>query len=113
MGRAYIIQYRPLPLRYWIHDHQRLVRSSLGLIIATLAVAIAAPMVSMVQAAITEHTEPSAEGAEVISTAVLPSEWAWSLEPITFDHMYRDGEPRAAVGYTRDLSRKYYSSSSE
>ena len=23
MGRTHIIQYRPLPLRDWIHDHQR------------------------------------------------------------------------------------------
>jgi hypothetical protein len=113
MGRAYIIQYRPLSLRYWIHDHQRLVRSSLGLIIAILVAAIAAPTVSMVQAAIAEQTAPSAEGAAVISTTALPREWAWSLEPITFDHMYRDSEPHAAVDYTRDLSRNYYSSSSE
>lgn len=113
MGRTYVIQYRPLPLRYWIHEHQQLVRSSLGLIIAILVVAIAAPTVSMVQAAIAEHTEPSAEGAQVISTNVLPREWSWSLKPITFDHMYRDSAPHTAVEYTRNLSRKYHSSSSE
>jgi len=113
MGRAYIIQYRPLSLRYWIHDHQRFVRSSMGLIIAILVVAIAAPTVSMVQAAIAEHTEPSAEGAEVISTTALPREWSWSLEPITFDHMYRESEPHAAIHYTRNMHRTNYSSSSE
>jgi hypothetical protein len=113
MGRTYIIHYRPLPLRYWIHDHRRIVQSSLRLVIAILAVAIAAPTVSMVQAAIAQHAESSVEEAEVVSTTALSREWTWSLEPITFDHMYRDSKPHAAADYTRDLSRKYYSSSSE
>ena len=113
MGRTYIIQYHPLPLRDWIHEHQRFVRSSSGLIIAMLVVAIAAPTVSMVRAAIADHAELSAKGAEVISTAALPREWRWSVEPITFDHMYRHSESHAVTDYTRDLSRAYYSSSSE
>ncbi len=91
MGRTHIIQYRPLPLRDWIHDHQRLVRSSLGLIIAILVVAIAAPTISMVQAAIAEHTEFSAEGAEVISTTALPREWQWELPGVRYEHMWRRG----------------------
>ncbi len=44
------------------------MRSSLGLTIAVLVVAIVAPTVSMVRDAIAEHTEPLAKGAEVIST---------------------------------------------
>ena len=113
MGRTYIIHHHPLPLRHWLHEHPRLVRSSFGLIIAILAVAIAAPTVSMVRDAIAEHTGPLAKGAEVVSAAVLPREWSRSLKPITFDHMYRQGEPQAAIAYTRDLSRTYYRSSSE
>ena len=113
MGRTYAIQYHPLPLRYWIHEHQRLVRSSFGLIIAILVAAIAVPAVSMVRDAIAQHTEPLAQGANLISTTELPREWSRSPEPITFDHMYRQGEPQAAIAYTRDLSRTYYRSSSE
>jgi hypothetical protein len=113
MGRTYAIQYHPLPLRYWIHEHQRLVRSSFGLIITILAVAIAAATVSMVRDAIAQHTEPLATGAEVISATALPREWSWTLEPVSFDHMYRQGEPQAAIAFTRDLSRTYYRSSSE
>ena len=113
MGRAYTIQHHPLPLRYWLHEHQWLVSSSLGLIIAILAVVVAALTISVVRDAIAEHTEPLVKGAEVISASALPSEWSWSLEPTTFDHMYRQGEAHAAVDYTRDLSRTYYRSSSE
>ena len=113
MRRAYMIQYHPLSPRDWLHECQWLVRTSLGLIIAILVVAIAATTVSMVRAAIADHTEPSAKGAEVISTTALPREWRWSVEPITFDHMYRHSEPHAVTDYTRDLSRTYYSSSSE
>jgi hypothetical protein len=113
MGKTYAIQYHPLPLRYWLHEHQWLVGSSLGLIVVILAAAIATVSVSMVQDAIAERTESSAIEAEGISAAALPSEWSWSLEPTTFDHMYRQSEPQAAVGYTRDLSRTYYRSSSE
>jgi hypothetical protein len=113
MGRTYIIQHHPLPLRYWLHEHQQLVGSSLGLIIVILAAAIATVTVSMVRDAIAGHTEPLANGAEVVATTALPREWSWSLEPTTFDHMYRQSEPRAAVDYTRDLSRTYYRSSSE
>jgi hypothetical protein len=113
MGRIYTIQHHPLPLRDWIHEHQRLVRSSLGLTIAMLVVAIAAPTVSMVRNAIAEHTGPWVEGAEVISTTALPREWSWSLEPVTFDHMYRQGESHAAIDYTRDAHRKHYRASSE
>lgn len=69
MERTYIIQHRPLPLHHWLHEHQRLVRSSLGLIIAILVVAIAAPTVSMVRNALAEQSGPFANGAEVISTA--------------------------------------------
>jgi hypothetical protein len=87
------------------------VRASFGLIIAILVVAIAAATVSMVRAAIADHTEPSAKGAEVASTTALPREWGWSVEPITFDHMYRHNEPHAVTDYTRNLSRTYYSSS--
>jgi hypothetical protein len=54
-----------------------------------------------------------AQGANLISTTELPREWSRSPEPITFDHMYRQGEPQAAIAYTRDLSRTYYRSSSE
>ena len=113
MGRAYIVQYHPLPLRHWLHEHQWLVHSGLGLIIAMLVVAIAVPTLSMVRAAIADHTEPSAKGAEVIPTTALPREWKWSVEPITFDHMVRHSEPHALNDYTRDLSRTYSSSSSE
>ncbi len=113
MRRAYMIQHHPLPLRGWLHEYQLLVRIGLGLIIAILVVAIAATTVSMVRAAIADHTEPSAKGAEVISTAALPREWRWSVEPITFDHMYRHSESHAVTDYTRDLSRAHYSSSSE
>ena len=67
----------------------------------------------MVRDAIAKHTEPLAKGAEVISTTALPREWSLSLEPITFDHMYRQSEPHAVIDYTRDVHRKYYSSSSE
>jgi hypothetical protein len=113
MGRTYTIHHHPLPLRYWLHEHQWLASFSLGLIIAILAVAIAAPTVSMVRDAIAEHTEPLAKGAEVVSTTALPREWSWSRAPITFDHMYRDSEPYAVIDYTRDVHRTYYSSSSE
>ena len=101
MGSTYTIQHHPLPLRYWLHEHQCLLRSSLGLIIAMLAVAIAAPTVSMARDAIAEHTEPSAKGTEATSTTALPGEWSWSLEPITLHHMYRHGEPQAVIDCTR------------
>jgi hypothetical protein len=105
MGWAYTIQYRPLPLRYWLHEHQWLVSSSLGLIIVILAVAFAAPTVSMVRAAIAEHTEPSAKGAEVVSTTALPREWRWERDPIRFDHMYREGQSFPTM---EDMYRKTY-----
>ena len=66
------------------------MRSSLGLTIAVLVVAIVAPTVSMVRDAIAEHTEPLAKRAAVISTTALPRELSWSLEPITFQ---TDGRP--------------------
>lgn len=113
MGKAYTIQHHPLPLRFWIHEHQWLVRSSLGLTIAILVVAIAAPTVSMVRDAIAEQTEPLFKGADVISTTALPREWSWSRKPITFDHMYRQGAQHAVVNYTRDVNRKHYRSSLE
>jgi hypothetical protein len=109
MGRTYIIQHHPLPLRYWLHEHHWLVSSSLGLIIAILAIAIAAPTASMVRAAIAEHTGPAARATEVIAATALPREWIWSLEPISFDHMYRQSAPHAVVDYTRDLTGTYYS----
>jgi hypothetical protein len=114
MGRTHTIQHHPLPLRYWLHEHQQLVGSSLALIVVILAAALATVTISTVRDAIAQHTEPLATGAEVISATALPSEWAtWSPEPITFDHMYRQGEPQAAISYTRDLSRTYYRSASE
>jgi hypothetical protein len=102
MGRTYTIHHHPLPLRDWMHEHQRLVRSSLGLTIAMLIVAIAAPTASMVRDAIAEHTEPLVNGGELIPATTLPREWSWSLEPITFDHMYRQSEPHAVSDHTRD-----------
>jgi hypothetical protein len=113
MRRAFTIQYHPLPLRDWLHECQWLVRASFGLIIAILVVAIAASTVSMVRAAIADRTEFSAKGAQVISTTALPREWRWSIEPITFDHMYSHNESHAVTDYTRNPSRTYYSSSSE
>jgi hypothetical protein len=113
MGRTYTIQHHPLPLRYWLHEHQQLVGSSLALIVVILAAALATVTVSMVRDAIAQQTEPLAQGAELVSTTELPREWSRSPEPITFDHMYRQGEPQAAIAYTRDLSRTYYRSSSE
>ena len=83
---------------------------SLGLIVVILAVAIAAPTVSMVRAAIAEHTGPAAKATEVISATALPREWGWSLESISFDDMYRQSESHAAGDYTRDLTSTYYSS---
>jgi hypothetical protein len=113
MGRTYIVQYQPLPLRQWLHERQWLVHASLGLVIAILVAAIVAPAVSMVRTAIADHKGPAAKGAEVISSTALPREWKWSVEPITFDHMYRRSEPSTVTDYTRDLSRSDYSSSSE
>jgi hypothetical protein len=113
MGWADTIRHHALPLRDWIHEHQWLVRSSLGLMIVILTVAIARPTVSMVRDAIAEHTEPLAKGTEAISTAALPREWRWSIDPITFDHMYRQSVPHAVNDYVRDVRREYYSSSSE
>jgi hypothetical protein len=108
-----MIQHHPLALRGWLHEYQLLVRIGLGLIIAILVVAIAVTTVLMVRAAIADHAELSAKGTEVISTTTLPREWRWSVEPITFDHMYRHNEPHAVTDYTRNPSRTYYSSSSE
>ncbi len=113
MGRTYIVQYHPIPLRDWLHERQWFVRTSLGLIIAMLVAAIVVPTVSMVRTAIADYTEPAAIGAEVISTTEMPREWRWSVKPITFDHMYRHSEPKAVLDYTRDLSRIYSGSSSE
>ena len=108
MGRTYTIQYRPIPLRYWIHEHQRIVRSSLGLVIAILVVAIAAPTVSIVQAAIAEHAEFSAEGTAVISTTALPREWQWEPPGVGYEHMWRQGSfdvPRQRDWIRRDGQR--------
>jgi hypothetical protein len=113
MGRTYTIQHHPLPLRYWLHEHQQLVGSSLALIVVILAAALATVTVSMIRDATAEHTGPLADGAEVISTTALPSEWSWSLEPTTFDHMYRQSEPRAVADFIRNPTRSYYGSSSE
>jgi hypothetical protein len=113
MGRTYTIQYHPPSLRYWLHEHQQLVGSSLALIVVILTAALATVAVSVVRDAIAQQTEPLAQRANVISTTELPSEWSWSLEPINFDHMYRQGEPQEVLDYTRDSSRTYYRSSSE
>jgi hypothetical protein len=114
MGKTYAIQYHPLPLRYWLHEHQWLVGSSLGLIVVILAATLATVSVSMVRDAIAEHTEPSVIGAEVISATALPSEWTtWSREPITFDHMYRGSAPHAGIDFIRNPSRVYYGSALE
>jgi hypothetical protein len=114
MGRTYTIQHHPLPLRYWLHEHQQLVGSSLALIVVILAAAIATVTISVIRDATAEHTEPLAAGAEVISTTALPSEWTMrSREPITFDHMYRQSEPRAVSDFIRNPARSYYHSSSE
>ena len=108
MGTTYTIQHHPIPLRYWLHEHRELVSFSLGLIVVILAVAIAAPTATTVRAAIADHTEISAEGTRVISTTVLPREWSWSIKPISFDHMYRQSEPRAEIDYTRNLTSTYF-----
>jgi len=113
MGRTYIIHYHPFSLHDWMHEHQWFVRSSFGLIIATLALAVAAPTVSLVRDAIAEQIEPFAQEAEVVSPATLPREWSRSPKPISFDHMYRQSDAPAVLSYTRDASRKYYRSSSE
>ena len=113
MGRTYIVRYHPLPLHDWLHQHQRVVRSSFGAIVAILAIAIAAPTVSMVRDAIAARAEPMAQGTELAPTAELPREWSRSLEPITFDHMYRQGARQAGVSYTRDARHKYSNSFSD
>lgn len=113
MGRDHTIQFHPLPLRRWLHEHQWLVRTGLGLTIAMLIVAIASSTVSMVRAAIADQGGAFATGAEAITNATLPREWSWSIEPVTFDHMYRDSEPHAVIDYTRDHPRTYYHASSE
>jgi hypothetical protein len=109
MGIACTIHHHPIPLRDWLHEHRQLVSFSLGLIVVILAVAIAAPTATTVRAAIAEHTGISAEGTGVISTTVLPREWSWSIKPITFDHMYRQSEPRPEIDYTRNLTSTYFS----
>ena len=111
MGRAHVIHHHPLPLSDWRHEHHLLVSFSMGLIIAMLATAIAAPTASMVRAAIAEHTEPRVVAADVKPAAVLPREWSWSIEPISFDHMYRQSESHAVADYTRDLTSTYYNTS--
>ncbi len=110
MGRAHTIQHHPLPLRIWMHGHQSLVRSSLALTIAMLAVAIAALTVPMVRDAIADHAAPLVQGTEAITTTALPREWSWTREPITFDHMYRQSEPHAAISFIRGAGRNAYSS---
>ncbi|MBW2691924.1 MAG: hypothetical protein JRE57_04735 [Deltaproteobacteria bacterium] len=109
MGTTCTIQHPPIPLRDWLHEHQQIVSFSLGMIVVILAVVIAAPTATTVRAAIAEHTEISAEGTRVISTTVLPREWSWSIKPISFDHMYRQSEPRVEIDYTRNLSSTYFS----
>jgi len=113
MGRAYTIENHPLQLRDWAHEHHRLLSASLGLIIFALAVAIAAPTVSMVRDALATYDQPSAEAAEVISSASLPREWRWSREAISFDHMYREGAAEAPMDFIRDARHSYRSSASE
>jgi hypothetical protein len=113
MGWAYAIQHHPHPLCNWIRGHQWLARASLGLMIAILTVATAGPTVSVVRDAIAEQIEPLAKEAEVIPAAALPREWRWSIDPITFDHMYRQSAPHAVMDYVRDVRRKHHSSSSE
>ncbi len=113
MGRAYMIQNHPLHLREWTHAHHGLVRAGLTLIVAALAVAIAKPTASMVGDAIAGLTAPAAGQAEAASGATLPREWIWSREPITFDHMYRDGSPHAAPDFIRGAHRAYSGSASE
>jgi hypothetical protein len=114
MGKTYAIQYQPLPLRYWLHEHQRLVGSSMGLIIVILAAALATVSISIVQDAIAKHTEPSVIGAEVTFATELPREWTTRpSEPITFDHMFRDSAPHAGIDFIRNPPRGYYGSASE
>jgi len=109
MGTAFTMHYHPLPLRYWLHEHREMVSFSLGLIAVILAVVIAAPAATTIGAAIAEHTNPAAERTGVISTTVLPREWSWSTKPISFDHMYRQSEPRAETDYIRSPSSTYSS----
>jgi hypothetical protein len=112
MGKIYAIQYHPFPLRYWVHEHQGLVGSSLGLIVVILAAAVATVSVSMVQDAAAKRTESSVIEAKEGSATALPSEWTTrAREPITFDHMYRDSAPSAGLDFIRKPSRVYYGSS--
>jgi len=102
MGHAYTIEHHHLSLGDWAHAHQRLVRASLSVMIAALAVAITALSAPMVQDVLAERSLRAAKLADAASTASLPREWTWSLEPITFDHMYRQNAPVVRIDYIRD-----------
>jgi hypothetical protein len=102
MGHAYTVEHHHLSPGDWAHAHQRLVRASLSVMIAALAVAITALSAPMVQDALTERSLHAPKLADAASTASLPREWAWSLEPITFDHMYRHNAPVVRMDYIRD-----------
>jgi len=105
MRRANTIQHHPLPLRNRMHERQSLVRPSMALTIAMLAVSIAALTVPMVRDAIAGHAAPLVGGTEAITTTALPREWSWTREPITFDHMFRQSEPHASISFTRGAGR--------
>jgi hypothetical protein len=108
MGRAQAIQFQPLPLRHWLDEHQRIVRSSLVVAIALLIVAIAALTVAMFHAAISIQPGAFVTGGPAISHSTLPREWSWSIRPVTFEHMYRDDTARLVIDYTRQHPRTRY-----
>ena len=112
MGRAHTIQHHhSLPLRHWMHEHHSLVRSGFALVIAILAVAIAALSVPMVRDAIADYAAPRIERSAAIGARVLPREWQWTREPISFDHMYRDSKPYIEIDFSRNRPPAYNANS--
>jgi hypothetical protein len=92
MGRTHTIEFHPLQLRHWLHEHQWFVRTGLGLAIAVLIVAIAIPTAAMIREAVADQGGAFDNDAEAITNTTLPREWIWSVEPVSFDHMYRDSD---------------------
>ncbi len=110
MWRSLPIQQRVNLGFEWARDHYR--AAIFAFLFTVLVLATAEVSVGITRKAIVDDP-PTAAPAAPATMSELPREWRWSVDPITFGHMYRASEPHAVADYTRDLSRTYYSSSSE
>ena len=105
MDTTAALRHRAIPIRQCVRERHWIVGIGLCVIVATIVLA-AAETTRNAGIGLPANSPAAEEPAELAPAIGLPREWRWTLEAITFDHMYRQEESPGQSDWVRDASQR-------